>query len=80
MRPFILQDEPASFVKVCSLVGKRIELPPIRELLRRLRRDFDGRSFRETIQIDVNEIMLNSERTLTDWLNSHEYHRDPKQA
>lgn len=78
MRPFILQNEPASFLVVSSLIGRKVELQPIRDMLGRLRRDFDGRSFRETIQIDVNDIMLNSDRTLTDWLNSHEYHRDPE--
>lgn len=78
MRPFILQNEPASFLAVASLIGRQVELPAIRDLLARLRREFDGRAFRETIQIDVNDIMLNSDRTLMDWLNSHEYHRDPE--
>ena len=78
MRPFILQSEPASFVVVSSLVGRQVDMQPVRDLLARLRRDYDGRSFRGTIAIDINEVALNSERTLTKWLNSHEYHRDPE--
>lgn len=77
MRPFVLQNEPASFLAVAALIGRDIELQPIRDILGRLRRDFDGRTFRDTIRIDINDIMLNSDRTLMDWLNSHEYHRDP---
>ena len=77
LRPFILDDEPASFVKVASIIGRRVSTPYVRQLLREQRALYDGRRFLRTIQIASNETILNSDRVLRGWLNSHEYHRDP---
>ncbi len=77
MRPFILENEPASFLTVAAVIGREIELQAVRDLLAKLRRDYDGRTFRNTVQISVNDTMLNIDRVVRDWLNSHEYHRDP---
>ncbi len=77
MRPFILTREPASYITVSGIVGRRVENEHIRQLLRRQRILYDGRQFQKTLQIVSNETIVNSERVLSDWLNSHEYHRDP---
>jgi hypothetical protein len=77
LRPFILQTEPASFVRVCAIIGKRIDNPSVRGLLRQQSRLYDGRTSQRLMKVALNEQILNSEKLLYDWLNSHEYHRDP---
>lgn len=77
LRPFILQSEPSSFVKVCSVIGKCIGEPSLRTLLQEQRELYDGRQSRRLMKIASNDKILNSEKVLYDWLNSHEYHRDP---
>lgn len=76
LRPFILTNEPASFIRVRSLLGKRIAHPGIRGLLRDQLRLFDGRKQQEVMQFAFNDVVVNSETALNTWLNSHEYHRD----
>lgn len=77
MRPFILQDEPASFAKVTAILGKNLDSPYLRRLLREQRELYDGRQSQQLMQISTGDLLINSERVLSDWLNSHEYHRDP---
>jgi hypothetical protein len=77
MRPFILQDEPASFAKVTAILGKNLDSPYLRRLLREQRELYDGRKSQQLMQISTGDLLINSERVLSDWLNSHEYHRDP---
>ncbi len=78
LRPFILSREPASYVKVNSTIGRRVKSTAMRKLIRRQLRVFEGEEFQKSMQISLNEVILNSERTLNNWLNSHEYHRDPE--
>jgi len=77
LRPFILKNEPASFETVSAIIGRRIEDPYLRQLLREQRELYDGRKSRQLFRIASNDVVVNSERVLHDWLNSHEYHRDP---
>jgi hypothetical protein len=76
LRPFILQNEPANFESVCSLVGKAVANQHVRQMLHNQRELYDGRKSRQMMQISLNKVLVNSERGLYDWLNSHEYHRD----
>lgn len=76
LRPFILQKEAASFHAVSSILGKSVENPHVRQLLREQNRLYDGRRFQSRIRIASNEVLVNSERVLFDWLNSYEYHGD----
>jgi hypothetical protein len=78
LRPFILQKEAASFPAVSSVIGKSVGHPHIRQLLRDQNRLYDGRQFQSRIRIASNKDLVNSERVLVDWLNSHEYHGDPE--
>jgi hypothetical protein len=77
LRPFILKNEPASFESVAAMIGKVVPNIHIRRLLREERRLYDGRQSQELMRLQANDVTLNSERVLYDWLNSHEYHRDP---
>ncbi len=81
LRPLILSDEYAPFDRVRGFISRRIRNGGLRALLKRYNRQYDGRRLQDTIRIDVGlsigPINLLSERTLKDWLNSKEYHRDP---
>lgn len=76
LRPFLLADEPASFARVSSRVGRQIEEPHVRQLLRYNRRVYEGRIAQEMLRVESDDVLLNSERALFGWLNSHEYHQD----
>ena len=77
LRPFILKKEPASFAAVSSIIGRGVKNSYVRQLLREQRELFDGRRSQQQMQIVSNDVLVNSEKVLSDWLNSHEYHRDP---
>lgn len=76
LRPFILEEEPASFPKVAAILKRHGASPHVRHLLRKQRRLYDGSDMQQQMTIRLNDIVLNSERVLRDWLNSTEYHRD----
>lgn len=87
MRPFLLENEPASFLTAASIAGRTVADPRIRGWLKVLRREFSGRDFRETVQIyfrgasiaapdkPITE-QVNTQASFRDWLNGFEYHRD----
>ena len=77
LRPFILKREPASFEAVCSVIGKRVSNPGVRQLLRLQRELYDSRGFQKMVRVRLNDTPVNSELLLQEWLNAHEYHRDP---
>jgi hypothetical protein len=77
LRPFILQKEPYSYLRVSSIIGRRLRDPYIAQFLREQREIYDGRNSQKQMKIISNDMIINSEKILYDWLNSHEYHRDP---
>ncbi len=77
MRPFILHDEPASYIKITGILGRKLDNPYLRRLLREQRELYDGRKSQQLMRLSSGDIVINSEKVLSDWLNSHEYHRDP---
>lgn len=77
LRPFILQNEPSSFHRVSSIIGKRVPDDHIRNLLTEQRECYDGRQTQKMMRVVSNEMIVNSENVLQNWLNSYEYHRDP---
>jgi hypothetical protein len=77
LRPFILKKEPASFAAASSIIGRRVKNPYVRQLLREQRELYEGRRLQQQMQIVSNDVLVNSEKVLFYWLNSHEYHRDP---
>ena len=76
LRPFILQDELASFARASSILGKHISDPQLRQLLREQGELYDSRQMQRVMKIELDEVLVNSERVLKDWLNSREHHRD----
>lgn len=80
LRPFILKKEPFSFEQICGILGRRIESPFVRKLLKQEREIFSGKRMQTQVQLTSQDIVINSEATLMTWLNSHEYHRDREKA
>src|SRR6266700_1270315 len=79
LRPLILNDEHASFNRVCDILGARISESIVRQAIKSLRQIYDGRSMQKQIVVrsttDNSEIIINSETALFTWLNAYEYHR-----
>ena len=76
LRPFVLQNEPASFDNACGAIVRCLPHPYIRGYVRELRRQYDGTDGQQVVSITSNDVVINCERTLQDWLNGFEYHRD----
>ncbi|MBU0519191.1 hypothetical protein KJ564_09680 [bacterium] len=76
IRPLILEREPTSFVKIKSLIGKKIVDDRIRRFLKSLSTIYDGSDSQRQMKVNVNGEIINSEKVLKLWLNSYEYHRD----
>jgi hypothetical protein len=77
LRPIVLSSEPFSFGRVQKILGLRLKAEPMRGFLKSVRRKFEGKVMQEHVRITANDLIVNSEKTLMLWLNSHEYHRDP---
>lgn len=88
MRPFLLEKERATFLKIAALVKRRIPDPQIRHFLKLLKRRYLGKEFQSTVSIQATgataaepdkpiTATLNSFEVFLEWLNAYEYHRDP---
>ncbi|MFV2073635.1 MAG: hypothetical protein ACC742_13395 [Thermoanaerobaculales bacterium] len=78
LRPFLLNNEPTYFHKIFKLLARRLDNKQFRLLIRPYKEAFSGKLMQSHMQITSDEIVLNSERILNDWLNGFEYHRDEK--
>lgn len=76
LRPFLLKDEFASFEKVVGILGRRINSKQARNFCKGQMKFYKGEMLESAVKITVNNLVVNSEKTLMDWLNAHEYHRD----
>lgn len=76
LRPFILESEPYSFLRVRSLLGRRLPDAAVRMYLRSQHDVYSGGALRAQIRVRSNGIDIISEAVLGDWLNGFEYHRD----
>ena len=76
LRPFVLQNEATNFYRVNNILAKTIEQPFLRSFIAEQRRIYSGQRMQEMVRISSNDVVLNSEKVLFDWLNAYEYHRD----
>ena len=76
LRPLLLEDEKTNFYKIRNLLAKKLDNPHFRNLLTQYHQLYSGKKAQSEVQIKSNEIVLNSEDTLLDWLNSYEFHRN----
>jgi hypothetical protein len=75
-RPLGLENESTYFYKICSILTKELKHPYIRNLVEEQRDLFSGKHAQSICKISYNDVILNSEKVLYDWLNSYEYHRN----
>ncbi len=86
-RPIILNDERTFFMKVLGVISQRAPS----KAWKALKVEFDGRRFESMMTISMTSastpeqptsetLILNSGRTLQNWLNAFEYHRDAAKA
>lgn len=75
-RPLGLQSENTNFYKVCNILAKELTHPYFRNMIDEQREIYSGKRTQSMFRVQSNEVVLNSEKILYDWLNSFEYHRD----
>jgi hypothetical protein len=75
-RPLLLNDERTNFYKIHNMLSRELDDPHIRDVLKQQQELFSGKTAQSGMQLRSNDILLNSEKVLFDWLNSHEFHRD----
>ena len=78
LRHVFLEEEPASFVKAAAILGRRVSVPEYRQLLKRIRRVYDGKRLESMFYFQVSDLELNTPQTFRDWINAYEYHGDPE--
>jgi hypothetical protein len=76
LRPFVLQDEPTSFFRIHNLLVKNFGHPRLTEIVGQYHFLYSGKRQRLGLQFRSNDVLINSEKMLLDWLNSHEYHKN----
>jgi hypothetical protein len=76
IRPFLLKNEPAYFPRIANLLSRHLDDPTMREYIGKARSMFSANSTQDQARIMSNNVVLNSEAVLMQWLNSYEYHRD----
>ena len=75
-RPLGLQSEDTNFYKICNILAKELADPNFRSMISEQRKMYNGARMQSMFRIQSNDVVLNSEKVLNDWLNSFEYHRD----
>ena len=76
LRLIILQDERSSYNTITGILRRRFDNTRIRSMIKSQRKIYDGRNLQNTVQVLSNGVIINSEKTLFDWLNAFEYHND----
>ena len=76
LRRFILTREFASYDKVSGIIKRRVKSSNIRSLVERERAVYSGKELQKLYTMSFNSELVNSEQTLSKWLNGYEYHND----
>jgi hypothetical protein len=76
LRLFVLQEERASFDKVCALLRRRLDHPRILELLKEQHAAFHNNAKHVPWHLVVNSSDIDHEQTLNDWIYGYQYHAD----
>lgn len=74
-RPIGLQSERTYYYNICNILTKEIADPHFRSMIDEQRDIYSGKRMRAQFQVQSDEVILNSEQVLYDWLNAYEYHR-----
>jgi len=76
LRPLILKKEPFYFHRICNIIARSTSQTVIGRFLAEQKNLFDGKRSQSTFKIKVNDLVLNSDEAVTQWLNAFQYHRD----
>lgn len=84
LRPFVLQNESANFYRTANILSRYLDHADARAMIKTQHDLYSGKDFQQQLKIDWKsqslQAVVNSDETLTKWLNAYEYHRDrPKQ-
>ncbi len=74
-RPIGLQSESTNLYKICSILSRKLTHPYFRYMIEEQHDIYSGKELQAQFRIRSNDILMNSEKVLYDWLNSYEYHR-----
>jgi len=75
-RPIGLQSEDTNFYRVCNLLAREITHRYFRSFVEQQRQLYSGKTTQAKFRMSLNDVLINSEKMLFDWLNAYEYHRD----
>jgi hypothetical protein len=75
-RPILLQNERTYYNKIHNILARHLRHKYFRGMLQIQHDLFNGKTDQSRIQIRSNQVLINSEKVLFDWLNSHEFHRE----
>jgi len=75
-RPLLLNNEETNFYRIHNLLAKKLDHPYFRKSLGLQHEFYNGKVSQAQYQLRSNQVLINSEKVLFDWLNSHEYHKD----
>jgi len=75
-RPLGLKSENTNFYNVCKILSRTLQHNWMRIFIKEQRYLYSGKNMQSKFQIRLNDVLLNSEKVLNDWLNAYEYHRD----
>jgi len=76
LRPFVLNREDTYFPKISNLYRKKLNHSVMDELFKTLKEHFDGTNSQKFFRLKSNEIIVNSDNTLYNWLNAYEFHHE----
>jgi len=76
MRPFVLENEDTNFLRLASTIGRRADNKLIHMFLHAQKDRYLGKHSQQVVRIFSNDVVINCEATLQQWLNGYEYHRD----
>jgi hypothetical protein len=76
LRPFVLHKEPTNFNTICSCLRRSITAREFCDIIKYLQRLYDGRKMQSAVLVTADGVKINSDKTLDEWLNAYEYHRD----
>jgi len=77
-RPIGLKSESTYFYSICNILTKELVHPYLRNMIEWQREIYSGKKLQGQLKILSDNVVLNSEKVLYDWLNAYEYHRDIK--
>lgn len=82
VRPFLLESEPTHIYSVGAKITKTITDENIRSVVKRIRRDFDGKNSPIRYELKKDGVRLKTESFVMTYLNAYIYHRnkDKQQA